>query len=482
MNRAATQASSSASGAAASDPFSWRQSLRGFAYNLLLAALFPVVLVYLLWRLLILGKSRAGFAQRLGFLPKELRQRLAASGGSSSLAAEEEVVWIHAVSVGEVTAARPIIREFRRLEPLARIVLSTTTPTGRAMAEKAALDVDAFIYFPFDFPFVVQRVLNALHPHLLVMVETELWPNLLWLARRRGVRTALVNGRISDRSFDRSRLVRPVYAWALSNLDAICAQTATDAERFRALGAAPEAVTVAGNAKFDEECPEVSPAQAANLRRELGISEDCSVLVAGSTNPGEEGPILDAFWRLRVKHVDARLIIAPRHPERADEIAALIHEHGWSVLRRTDMLQQAAAPEAPGSSLPEPHDHPVIILDTIGELAFVYAVATVVFVGGSLIPKGGHNILQPLALGKPVLFGPHMHNQKDMASIALREQVAWQVDNAEQLAETILRLVADLAALARVAEQGPQVLANYRGASERAARRLVALLAHEHAS
>ncbi|MFQ6131467.1 MAG: 3-deoxy-D-manno-octulosonic acid transferase [Armatimonadota bacterium] len=438
----------------------------GFAYNLALAALLPLVLVYLVWRLLILGKSRAGLAQRLGFIPRELRERLAG---------DEEVVWVHAVSVGEVTAARPIIREFRRLEPLARIVLSTTTPTGRAMAEKGDLDVDAFIYFPFDFPFVVQRVLNALHPQLLVLVETELWPNLLWLARRRGVRTAVVNGKISDRSFERSRFLRPVYAWALSNLDAMCVQSDLDAERFRALGAPAQAVRVAGNAKFDEECPDVSAAQAANLRREMGIADDCPVVVAGSTNPGEDGPVLDAFWHLRVEHVNARLIIAPRHPERADEISDLIHEHGWSFLRRTEILAQGGPPESAD-------DSPVILLDTIGELATVYSVATVVFVGGSLIPKGGHNVLQPLALGKPVLFGPYMHNQKDMASIALREKVAWQVDDAEQLAETITRLVDDPNALRRVAEQGRQVIAKYRGASRRAAARLAALLAHQPAS
>jgi 3-deoxy-D-manno-octulosonic-acid transferase len=428
-------------------------------YNLLLAVCFPLIAGYLLWRLVVQGKSRQGLRERLGSIPADVRQRL--SGG-------EPVVWVHAVSVGEVTAARPIIRELRRREPLIHIVLSTTTPTGRAMAERGGLDVDAIVYFPLDFPFIVHRTLNVIRPRVFTTVDTEIWPNLLWMLKQRGARTAIVNAKISDRSHRRSRFIRPLYAWALSNVDAICAQSSLDVERFLALCADPAIVRAAGNAKFDEQCPQITAARAAGLRQELGIAPDCPVVVAGSTNPGEEGPVLDAFWRLRVAHTDARLLIAPRHPERTEEVAQVVLDHGWAPLRRTEMIA-AGLPEASG----EP---PVIVLDTIGELAEVYGIATVAFVGGSLIPKGGHNVLQPIAQGKPVLFGPHMQNQKDIAAIALREGVAWSVADAEELAAQFLRLVESPRELERVAALGPQVIEKYRGASVACAERLVELL------
>ncbi len=431
----------------------------GLLYNLLLALCFPVIVAYLLWRLVVKGKSRQGLAERLGFIPAAVRERLAG---------DDPVVWVHAVSVGEVTAARPIIRELRRREPLLRVVLSTTTPTGREMAERGAVDVDAAIYFPLDFPFVVRRTLNAIRPAVFATVDTEIWPNLLWLLKQRGARTAIINAKISDRSARRNGAFRPLYAWALSNVDAICAQSDLDAERFLFLGAQRSRVATAGNAKFDEECPQITAARAAGLRQELGIAPDCPVVVAGSTNPGEEGPVLDAFWQLRVAHTNARLIIAPRHPERAEEVGQLVGEHGWVPLRRTRMVADGV-PEQAG----EP---PVIILDTIGELAEMYGIATVAFVGGSLIPKGGHNVLQPIAQGKPVVFGQHMHNQKDIAAIALREGVAWSVADADALAAELLRLVGSPRELERVAECGPRVIAKYRGASVTCAERLVALL------
>jgi len=452
----------------ASAPFQRRiGSLPGmhrFLYNALLAVFFPAVLAYILWRLLVLGKSRQGLAQRLGVIRRTALGR----------ASDDHTIWVHAVSVGEVAAVIPIIEHLRLLEPLARIVLSTTTPTGREMAEQRGADADALIYYPLDLPWIVSAALDAVRPSLVVMVDTELWPNFLWAAQAQGIKTLSVNTRISDRSFRRSRFVAPVYRWILGGVDRFCAQSQLDAERLLALGARPEAVVVVGNTKFDEPSPEVSEAQAAHMRQELGLGATGPVIVAGSTNPGEDLPVLEAFWRVRVKHPDARLVLAPRHPERADEIERIITDYGWRAIRRSQALQQRAA------SVQATEDS-IVILDTIGELARVYAVADVVFVGGSLIPKGGHNILQPLAQGKPVLFGPYMHNQRDLAAIACRERLAWEVRTVEELAERFAGLIASAEERTRVAERGVAMIEENRGAAEKCAQAAVEVLARKAA-
>ena len=438
---------------------------RGFIYNALLALVFPAVVGYIAWRLLVLGKSRRGLGQRLGVI----RDNVLGRAGE-----DEPTIWVHAVSVGEVAAAIPIIEHLRLLEPLARIVLSTTTPTGREMAEQRGANADALIYYPLDLPWVVRSALDAVGPSLVVMVDTELWPNFLWAAHARGIKTLSVNTRISDRSFRRSRVVAPIYRWILSGIDKFCAQSELDAERLRALGARPESVVVVGNTKFDEPWPEVSEAQAAHMRQELGLGASGPVIVAGSTNPGEDLPVLEAFWRVRVKHSDARLVIAPRHPERAGEIERLIADHGWQALRRTQVLERR------GGGMQTAEDS-IVILDTIGELARVYAVADVVFVGGSLIPKGGHNILQPLAQGKPVVFGPYMHNQRDLAAIARRENLAWEVRTVEELAEKFVALIDSPEERKRIAERGVAVIEGNRGAAQKCAEAAVEVLARKAA-
>jgi 3-deoxy-D-manno-octulosonic-acid transferase len=435
----------------------------GFIYNALLAIFFPAVVAYIVWRLVVLGKSRQGLAQRLGlFRDTEL-------GGAGH---DEHTIWIHAVSVGEVAAAIPIIENLRLLEPLARIVLSTTTPTGREMAEQRGADVDALIYFPLDFPWIVRSALDAVGPSLVVMVDTELWPNFLWAANARGIKALSVNTHISDRSFRRSRFVAPVYRWILRSIDGFCAQSQVDADRLLALGANEDAIAVVGNTKFDEPWPDVSEAQAAHMRQELGLGTTGPVIVAGSTNPGEDLPVLEAFWRVRVKHPDVRLVIAPRHPERADEIERMVTDHGWQAIRRTQRLDGRDS----GANAPEDS---VVILDTIGELARVYAVADVVFVGGSLVPKGGHNILQPLAQGKPVLFGPYMHNQRDLAAIARREGLAWDVRSDEELARKFTELIESPAERDRIADRGVAVLEQHRGAARKCAEAAVEVLARK---
>jgi 3-deoxy-D-manno-octulosonic-acid transferase len=428
---------------------------RLLAYDLLLLALCPLIVLYVVWRMVIQGKSRAGFRERLGLVPPE-----AAELGHH----DDPVVWFQACSVGEVAAVEPVVKALRELEPMAHVVLTTTTPTGYDLARKRSLELDALFYFPFDLPFVVGHALGAVKPDVLVMVDTELWPNVLATARSMGITTAVINGRISDRAFPRDMAARPVMGWIMSNLDQILAQSEKDADRFRALGASPARVQVYGNSKFDEAMPGVSAAEGAKLRLELGLNAEAPVLVAGSTREGEEEKVLEAFEKLRHDHLDAQLVIAPRHPDRGDHIERLVTERGFSVHRRSRVLADAEAASretAPTSQVR------VVILDTIGELTRVYSLATVVFVGGSLVPWGGHNILQPIALGKPTLMGPHMHNQQDLADIALQEQAAITVHDPAELAEVAGRIIASPGEQQLLATRGQAMLDKHRGAARR---------------
>jgi 3-deoxy-D-manno-octulosonic-acid transferase len=436
------------------------------AYNVLLVLLSPLLVLYLAWRLLIKGKGRAGFKQRLGFMPPP-----AAELGHHN----DPVVWFQACSVGEVAAVAPVIHALREIEPMAHIVVSNTTQAGHEAARARHLEVDALVYFPFDIPPAINHALNQVKPDLLVMVETELWPNILAMAHARGIRTAVINGRISNRAYPRDMAIRPVLSWTLRQLDAILVQSELNAERFRSLGAPPERVEVVGNSKFDEKMPQVSAAAADMLRLELGLAPDAPVLVAGSTREGEEEKVLDAFDLLRQEHRDVQLVIAPRHIERGDAIERLILERGYAVIRRSRQIanQESGASEAPASQVR------VVLLDTIGELTRVYALSTVVFVGGSLVPWGGHNILQPIALGKPTLMGPWMHNQQDTVDIALAEGAAIMVHSPQELAQVAARLLSSPSEREMLAARGQSMMSHHGGASRRYAERLSNLLHKE---
>lgn len=447
-----------------------RRSAAFYAYNTALALLFPLILLYLGWRLL-RGKSRAGLRERLGWLPDDF---------PNFDETEDPVIWIQAASVGEVNALAPILRELRLRVPLAHLVLSVTTPTGRAVAEKRDLGVDAIIYFPFDLPQVVDSVLRRLKPQVFVMVESEFWPNLLYLAKRRGVKTIVVNGRISDRAFPKIKALLPVYRWMLRQMDLICAQSDLDAERFRFLGAPADRVQVSGNSKFDETPTKLLPAEAAMWRQEFGFSDDDEVLLAGSTHEGEEDLILTVFDHLRFSHRHLQLIIAPRHPERGERVHQLVREHGYDVYRRSHVL---AAREA-GEEVTTPPAGPTVrvgIIDTVGELASLYGCADLVIVGGSLV-KGlaGHNILEPIAQGKLTLFGPYMADFRDISAIAIRERCGIQVEGEQGLQLECDRLLNAPAERELAAERGLQMLERYAGASARYADAIEGLVGHEH--
>ena len=334
--------------------------------------------------------------------------------------------WVHAVSVGEVMAAVPLVQALRARWPAGDVVVSTVTATGERVARSRLAEAAATLTFPLDFPGSVRRVVRRVEPGCFIALETELWPNLLRALRRAGVPAVLANGRISDRSYRRYRLVRRLFARVLDGIALFCMQSEEDARRIISLGARPERVVVTGNLKM--EAPS-GDAGADQLWRRLLHLGQAPVVVAGSTHRGEEAAVLDAFLAVRPVADGLRLVLAPRHPERLDEVEALVRTRGLAVVRRSQVTTDKAAE--------------VILLDTMGELASLYAVADVIFVGGSLVPSGGHNVVEPALQSKAVVFGPHMENFREAAALLLRDAAAVQVKDAPELATVLGRLLTD---------------------------------------
>jgi 3-deoxy-D-manno-octulosonic-acid transferase len=391
-------------------------------YSVLIVVFFVVMSPYLLYQVIRYRKYVTSLPQRLGILPV-----------SFNLDGDESI-WIHAVSVGEVLTARALLPELRERYPRFRIFLSTTTITGHQVARNNLQYVDEVFYFPFDFGFIVRRTLRLVRPRLFIMMETELWPNLLRACRAAGVRTLLVNGRISSRSYPRYRAVRAFFRHVLADVDRFCMQSEESARRIIDIGADPARVMVTGSLKFDSlQFPGAAVSDRGQNRvlRYFRIAADRPVIIAGSTLKGEEEPILDAFRRIRSSRPDALLIIAPRKPERFDEVERLARSGGWNVARRSELRVDS-----------EPR-HDVIVLDTIGELAQLFQVATVVFIGGSLVDAGGHNILEPAVFGKPIVFGPYMQNFAEIAAAFLANNAGVQVRTPRELETVLFDLLAD---------------------------------------
>lgn len=422
--------------------------------SLALAALSP----YFLYQALHHRKYVGSVRQRLGHLPV-----------SFNLDAEDSI-WVHAVSVGEVLAARPIVAGLRAHHPELRIFLSTTTLSGQNLARRSVPDADAVFYLPFDWTFAIRRTLAAVKPKLFVMVETEIWPNLLRECRRRGIKTALVNGRLSPRSFPRYRLIRPFIARVLADVDRFCVQSEEMSRRLERLGADPSRITVTGSLKFDSLDPPATPGRGRErVLRFFRLPGNRPVLVAGSTSKGEEEAVIRAFHRVRTTAAGSNslLILAPRHPERFGEVERLCRREGLSTVRRSDLPIDA-----------EPRAE-VVVLDTIGELASLYRTATAVFVGGSLVPAGGHNILEPAAHGKPIVFGPHMENFAEIAEEFLANGAAVQVWSSGELEEAILELMGDPVYRARLGAAARALVESNRGAKDRTLDVLLDLLPRE---
>lgn len=416
-------------------------------YSLLILILGVIVSPYLAYQAIRYKKYIGSLGQRMGYLPV-----------SFNLDGEESI-WIHAVSVGETMTVRALIADLRRRYPTLRIFLSTTTMAGQQVARRNVQDVDAVFYLPLDLAFIVRRTLRLVKPRLFVMMETEIWPNLLRQCKRMGVATVMVNGRISSRSYPRYKIARPFFRRVLGDVDRFCMQTEESARRVIDIGAEPAKVVVTGSLKFDSL--DLSTATTVDGRgqnrvlRYFRMASGRPVIVAGSTMREEEQLVLQAFKRIKANTTNPLLIIAPRHPERFAEVAQLARDQAFVTAKRTDLLIDA-----------EPRAD-VVVLDTIGELAQVYQIATAVFVGGSLVDTGGHNILEPAVYGKPIVFGPHMHNFKEIADAFIVQDAAVQVTGVRGLEEALLALLTDPVRRARLGAAARAIVESNRGAKDK---------------
>jgi 3-deoxy-D-manno-octulosonic-acid transferase len=426
------------------------------AYSLLLAAAMIVMLPYFAVQGLRHGKYWRNLAERLGRLPAELAERGRRSPGA---------LWIHAVSVGEVVAAVPLARRLKQRFPERRLVISTTTITGQQMARERIAWADDFFYFPLDWAWVVRRVFRAVRPALVVILEVEIWPNFLRIARESGVPVVFASARVSERSFRRYRLTDGLIRRVLADASAFLPQTEEDARRLVALGAPEGRVKIGGNLKFDVP-PPARNALADWLAAEAASGKRSPVIVAGSVVAGEENAVLDAFARVRERHRDALLVLAPRKPERFEAAAQLAEVRGWGLVRRSAL--------APGGALEDGAG--ILLLDTIGELGGLYDVADLVFVGGSLVRAGGHNILEPAALGKAPVFGPHMDNFREIAGKFLDLGAAAQVASPAELGDVWLGWLDDPARRQATGRAARDLVEANRGAAERAFESVEALI------
>ena len=429
-------------------------------YNVLLILASPFILLILLAK----KRCRPGLAERLGLFGLSGLFRLFGQNRPNRPnrlnRPDEPVIWIHAVSLGEVVAAVPLVRLLHSRYPEYRLVVSTVTDTGREAVEQRLAGVAEHCYAPLDFPWVVSRVVARLNPTAFLFVETELWPNLLRALSRRGVPSILVNGRLSSQSFKGYGLVRPFISRVLETVTFCLMQSERDAERMVALGAAPTRVLRTGNIKFDQPVPARTGQQDGLSRGEINLAEHEELIVAGSTHPGEEEQLLACYQTLLREFPELVLLLAPRHIERAAAVEAVVRSKGLVALRRSAFRGLGATSSQRGAPR-------VVILDSRGELAAVYQHAVLAFVGGTLIPVGGHNLLEPALWGKPVFFGPHTDHCAEVAELLIRAGGAVRVGDGVELAAKMAGLLRDRAGLHRVAAAARGVVIENQGAVER---------------
>jgi 3-deoxy-D-manno-octulosonic-acid transferase len=415
-------------------------------YSLLTFLGFILVSPYFMYQALRHGKYVGSLRQRLGYLPITMN----VDG--------EESIWIHAVSVGEALTARALVADLRERYPRLRLYLSTTTMAGQQVARRSLQGVDAVFYFPFDWDFIVRRTLNIVKPRVFVMMETEIWPNLLRMCRARGVRTVVINGRISSRSYPRYKMMRPFFRRVLADVDRFCMQSDESARRLIDLGADPARVAITGSLKFDSlqtPTPVAHGRPRERVLRFFRIPPNRVVIIAGSTMKGEEAAMLRAFERVKSISPGALMVLAPRNPERFGEAERLARESGFVTVRRSDL---------PIDTDPRAE---VVVLDTVGELAQLYQLATAVFVGGSLVDHGGHNILEPAIFGKPIVFGPHMQNFQEIADAFVANGAAVQIHSGRDLEQTMLGFVTDPVRRARLGAAARALVEANRGARDK---------------
>ena len=399
------------------------------AYNSVLTVAFVATLPVVPLIFLLGSRYRDGLAQRFGFYPRAIRGSLATA----------RPVWIHAASVGEVRSAEPLVRELKARRPNRKVLLSTFTATGNLVARQIP-SVDTIIYLPLDFPWTVRRAFNAFEPSLLVIVETEIWPNLLRGAFRRGIPTVLVSGRLSEKAFSRYSMLRSFFSSVLNLFTGLGMQSPADAERVTRLGVMQGKVSVVGSLKF-------AGWPSDKIGNKIAAPTDPSqyLLVAGSSHKGEEEVLLEAFKSARARFPSLSLVLAPRHPERFAEVEKLLTGSPFTFQCRTQVAGD------------QYFTRDILLLDSVGELPEFFAAADIAFVGGSLVDRGGHNVLEPARLQKPVLFGPHMANFKDIADEMKRRGGAIEVHDAEDLSRALVDLLENSDQRKRMGQRASEV-------------------------
>ena len=426
-------------------------------YNLLLIVVFILfVLPYYTYRLFTEKGFSRRFRQSLGRVHnKEIEKVM-----------RKDCIWIHGASVGEIVATSPLVKQIRQEMPDRPILVSAFTVGGYNMAKQIIPEADAIIFFPLDLPFVAESMVKRIHPGIFMPVETELWPNFLRAIRERHIPVMMVNGRISEKSVKTYRYLYGIWDDMLSTVSRFCMQSSIDADYIYSLGADKNKIFVTGNTKFDQTYAEVTPEDYTRYKEELGLNDSYPIIMAGSTHPGEEKALFDAFKKVREKHADARLVIAPRKVNRADEISKLASSYGFETGYRSKMLENPSLRK----------EYPVVLLDTIGELGRIYAVGDVVFVGGSLCKTGGHNVLEPAAHAKPIIVGPNMQNFKDSYSLLSKVGACKMVNNVAELANEMLDIIGNDERREKMGAASLQVIKENRGADIRSIHYLKELL------
>jgi 3-deoxy-D-manno-octulosonic-acid transferase len=414
-------------------------------YNILLNFAFVICFPYLLLRGLL---GRDGIWERMGRLPKEKVEFLST----------KKVIWLHAASVGEVKALSIVIPELKKINPELSLVVSVVTESGKKEAKRILKEVEFVFYAPIDLKRFVKRALASFNPYALIIVETELWPNLIKEAKRRRCWVALVNGRISGKSLSKYLLLKSLFSETLSYVDLFCMQSGEDTERIKKLGVKSEKIKVMGNLKFDRMITQISAVDKNVLKKKLSISDDLRVLVGGSSRSGEEEILVRVFKRLKKDYRDLLLLLAPRHLDRVKKIEKIFFGQELDFVRRSELDGKTRL-----------KNQRVILLDSIGELSWIYAIADVAFVGGSMVPVGGHNLLEPALCGVCVIFGPHVDHFRTAADLLIQSGGGIEIKNEEELYTRISDLLKDEDKRKRMGKAAQEMIKKQSGVSQKTA-------------
>jgi 3-deoxy-D-manno-octulosonic-acid transferase len=418
-----------------------------YLYNVLTVFFVIFMMPMLIYRLFL----EEGFGERLkqsfGLISADTLKKIA----------NKNAIWLHAASVGEIVATSPIVKEIRREMPNSTIIISVVTANGYTMAQRIITEADGVIFFPFDLPYLSYSVVKRIRPSILLLVETELWPNFLKTARKFQIPVVMVNGRISEKSFNGYARITSILRDMLGTVQQFCMQSTIDSQYIIRLGADARKVIVTGNTKFDQNYTELNSGERGTLQKELALINSHPLIVAGSTHKGEEEILFNSFCTVKESLPQAALIIAPREIMRTNEILELAQKYGFSVIKRTDACKEDFAA----------CDVDVVILDTIGELGKIYGLGDIIYVGGSLVSHGGHNILEPAAHGKPILVGPNMFNFKDTYALFSERKACITVYDRQSLTEQMLRLLTNPEICQSMSQETLSIIKENKGASKR---------------